>query len=302
MKTRPANSEIVTDSTALIVVSDLHVNSTVGLCPPDMELPDGGAYQPNKFQQWLWGNWLHFCKWTARFPNRAVLLNGDVVQGIHTRRDAQIITTSKTLMRRAAIQVVEPLLDGAGEIFFNIGTEFHDDLGGDDIEEIAKNFDVKPDGETGRYARWVLWLSIQGKLIHATHHISVAGVYPTTPPARAWKLAKELHVDGGLPLPDVMIRSHVHRFGIYPDSNGRILYTTPAWQLKNAYIWKRNPLAIPSIGGMALWVEDGEIKCLTQRYPVPFSSPTALILRSMKSSPCSTPQRKPKSAATRRAK
>jgi hypothetical protein len=39
----------------LLLVANLHINSTTGLCPPDgIELDDGGRYLPSKPQRWLW--------------------------------------------------------------------------------------------------------------------------------------------------------------------------------------------------------------------------------------------------------
>ena len=42
----------------VVCAGDIHCGSTVGLCPPEgLELDDGGMYEPNKSQRWLWDNW-----------------------------------------------------------------------------------------------------------------------------------------------------------------------------------------------------------------------------------------------------
>jgi hypothetical protein len=42
----------------LAVVSDLHLNSTVALCPPEgVTLDDGGTSEPSRLQRWLWDCW-----------------------------------------------------------------------------------------------------------------------------------------------------------------------------------------------------------------------------------------------------
>ena len=47
----PAEVEVVA------VVSDLHINSTVGLCPGPVPLDDGGTHQPSKEQRALLRCW-----------------------------------------------------------------------------------------------------------------------------------------------------------------------------------------------------------------------------------------------------
>jgi len=42
------------DTVIVAVVADTHPNSTVGLCPPEVELDDGGTYHASKAQRWLW--------------------------------------------------------------------------------------------------------------------------------------------------------------------------------------------------------------------------------------------------------
>ena len=44
----------------LRVTSDLHAGSTVALCPPKVQLDDGGKYEASKAQLWLWECWLDF--------------------------------------------------------------------------------------------------------------------------------------------------------------------------------------------------------------------------------------------------
>ena len=74
----------------VVCVGDTHCGSTVGLCPPEgLELDDGGLYEPNKSQHWLWNNWVE--AWAAiksvkRKNKKAklhLILNGDLVDGDH---------------------------------------------------------------------------------------------------------------------------------------------------------------------------------------------------------------------------
>lgn len=250
----------------IVVVSDLHVNSTVGLYPPNLILEDGGEYRQNRLQQWLWKNWLAFCKAAPR--DAIVVINGDAVQGIHPSRDSQIVTTSAKDQARAAVAVLEPLIANAKAIYVTRGTEYHDATGGADIEAISKDIGAAMNPSTGQYSRWELWLNVGGVLFNFAHHISVAPTYPATPLAKEIIRAKLNQVDCGYPIPDVIVRSHVHQYKAFPDGE-RWVITTPAWQLKTAYIYKKNPLAVPDIGGLVFHIENKRATWQAHRYKLP---------------------------------
>lgn len=252
--------EVIIDP-RIVVVSDLHAGSTVGLCPPEFELEDGGIYKANKFQGWLWNNWIDFC---AHIPNGAiVVINGDWTQGVN-QKDIQIVTASIKDMRRIGVAVVQPLIERASQIYVIRGTEFHGGIGEQDTEAMAEMINAERELSTGQFSRWELWLK-HGLLFHFAHHIAVSG----SPIALAneLRLAKLNSVDHGTPIPDVIVRSHVHAFNKYSDGK-RWVYTTPAWQLRTAYIMKKRPLAVACVGGLIFDV-NGELGCQELIYPLP---------------------------------
>ena len=56
----------------LAAVSDLHIGSTVALCPPEgIPLEDGGRYQPNPAQVWIWDQWLKFRDAIAAYKRKS---------------------------------------------------------------------------------------------------------------------------------------------------------------------------------------------------------------------------------------
>ena len=92
----------------LAVVSDLHTNSTIGLCPPRFPLDDGGEYVASKAQRWLWTNWQNYIanvSQTAQEYNCRIVtvFNGDLLDGDH-HGTAQIITRNRNDMLRLAFQ------------------------------------------------------------------------------------------------------------------------------------------------------------------------------------------------------
>lgn len=257
----------------IIVVSDLQCGSTYGLCPEEVSLLEGGKYRQNRIQRWLWVRWLDFCKWSKAQGEKVIVINGDWVQGIHPQRDISIISPSREVQKNVALDTIEPLLDDPKivGVFVTRGTEFHDGPSGEDIEGLAKEIGAKRN-ELGKYSSWALWFQLEGKLIHFTHHIGMAPVYPTTPPASQWRLVKQMFADKGQSVPDVMVRSHIHRWGVFPDTSDgplRFMFTMPGWQVVTPYVYKRNPLSLPDIGGMALWVEDDQIRFQDRRYAFP---------------------------------
>lgn len=251
----------------IAVVSDTHVNSRFGLWPRDFVMKEGDQHLLNPFQKWLLEKWEDYVK---AMPNGCTLvINGDLVQGVHPTREIDIITPSALDMRRATVRLFEPLVEKAKEVYVTRGTPWHGGVGEQDTESVAEDLGAVRDEETGQYTQWELWLSHEGKLFHFAHHLSFAPVYPLTPMQREMTNAKILAVDAGYPMPDVVVRSHRHQFKVYPDGD-RYLFVTPAWQLKTDYVWQRNPMSLPSIGGMFIKVvAQGRIEYYTKLYPLP---------------------------------
>ena len=74
----------------LVVVSDLHCGSTVGLMPPDSENMAGNTlgFGSNHHQRWLWECWQDAQAQVAKLAGNdplALLINGDATEGIHHR-------------------------------------------------------------------------------------------------------------------------------------------------------------------------------------------------------------------------
>jgi hypothetical protein len=269
------------------------VNSRIALWPPDFVGDEDTPLPQNKFQRWLWANWMDFCEYTERLGERVIIINGDMVQGINPSQDTQLMSVCSADMMEAAVSVLKPLIDspGVNSIFVNRGTDFHDAVGGSDSEKIAREIGAKRDGESGKYSRWALKLELDGLVFAFTHHTSTTSVYHTTPPAREWKQAKEIEVDRGIKTPDVIVRSHVHRWGVFPDNRGtRWYFTTPGFQLVTPYVYKRQPLSLPDIGGLILWVEERQVHWEPRLYELPLPTTVKITSNSKNSLPLENPK------------
>ena len=62
-----------------------------------------------------------------------------------------------------------------------------------------------------------------------------------------------------LPIPDVVIRSHVHSYANTGDMFDTTGVVTPPWQLRTSFGWKVEPdMVVAEIGGLAFDCADGE--------------------------------------------
>jgi len=129
------------------VVSDLHVGSYYGLCPPIVQLPKGGIYRPNPGQKYLWQVWKKILK---RLPDKLdfLIFNGDLIDGGQWKDGGRgLVITSTKYQRDACKEVIRPLLekvkwcveDGKRlkKIYISRGTRYHEDK--DEMEEFAGN-------------------------------------------------------------------------------------------------------------------------------------------------------------------
>lgn len=269
---------------AFVLLGDMHVNHAFGLMPPRVTLDTGIEVHANRYQLWLWNNYIDFCKRLDRYAVDGILLNGDLPHGINPTRDVEVVSINEADQIRFAEQVLQPLLYKFevvnGEMIFGAprtalvysvrGTGFHSGRGGAREELIAQRIGAVAD-EDGIRSKFEWWIDWRGKLIHATHHTSTASVYPLTPLVRQHNAAR-VRAQGGWLMPDVVVRSHIHKTHKYEANDGRIILTTPAWQLATEFSHKVAPGDLPDIGGLILWLDD-EDQVQVKRVLYPLQNP-----------------------------
>jgi hypothetical protein len=273
---------------ALVSVADLHIVSTFGLCPPKgMRLDGGGRYEPSKFQVGLGKAWSHFWGEFVPYTTRdyrlaAVVINGDVIEGIHHNRTG-IVGTTWTEMENAAVELLEPLRDMAEKFFFIRGTEAHAGPMAESEERIAKRLGATKT-ETGESSHWQARVRPRGShtLFHFAHHIGVtsSAAYETSAPMREMVTSFIEAAQWEQGLPDVIVRSHRHRFTLVPLPGvmggiyrRRYAVITPGWQLKTPHVERIDRMRMPHIGGVCFLVEDGECQVKEKLYPLPEPAP-----------------------------
>ena len=154
----------------LVVVSDLHCGSTVGLMPPDSENMSGNTlgFGNNHHQRWLWECWQDAQQRVLEITNGdpfALLCNGDATEGIHHRSPEVVASLIENHCQMAAT-ALKPWADKAAATFITKGTECHTH----DIESYLASLIGAQEGKARE--KWLL--EIHGTIIDATHHMALA--------------------------------------------------------------------------------------------------------------------------------
>jgi hypothetical protein len=101
----------MTRPTLLVTFGDMHVGSTVALCPPRVELDDGGTYHASKAHRWIWDRWQEFWaeaqRWQERHDAEVVsLCLGEIVDDLK-HPSTQLWSRNKNDLARAALAALE---------------------------------------------------------------------------------------------------------------------------------------------------------------------------------------------------
>jgi hypothetical protein len=248
------------------VTSDHHAGSTVSLCPPSVDLDDGGSYQASRAQAWLWQCWRDFWDEAARVRDRlnANLLcayNGDLVEGDH-HGTSQIISRHPGIEQAVARRVLDVPQALAPDYSFVVrGTESHVGKSGKAEEALAAYLGAEGDPESGTNSWWHLRVERQGVPMDFAHHGRM-GQRPWTKANATSMLAAQIfyeHAERGEKWPRLAFRSHYHQWQDSHLSHPVRVIQTPAWQLKTAYVHKVAPESLADVGGALAIVRDGEI-------------------------------------------
>ena len=137
----------------ILVVSDLHVGSTVGLWPGRHRIEGGGTYEANKFQRWLYRCWRDLIDSVDDSP--ILVINGDIIQGLN-HRDGQLISSNISDQTAAAQTLLQPLVAKCSRLLVIRGTEWHEGKASEDVELLAKSLGAEADPDAGQYTRWEL--------------------------------------------------------------------------------------------------------------------------------------------------
>ncbi len=246
-------------------LSDLQTNSTLALCPPVVNLDDGGTYHASRIQRQLWHDYMDFRDRliTAKADGDLYLIfNGDLHDGDH-HQTAQIITRNIATMQNIAADVLDPLAQIADKMFLVRGTEAHVGKSAAMEENIARDMGFQKNGKV--YSWWQLLARFKSHWFDIAHHTSM-GSTPVGKGNAANKLATETifeYANRGQKPPDYVVRSHVHRHADSFHNYVTRAIILPCWQYNNAFAHRIAPGKLPDIGGMIWEKADGKEPVVT---------------------------------------
>ena len=260
-------------TTILAVVGDLHINSTVGLLTPTVNLDDGGTFRSSKNQKRVWMNWLSFWEEIrkVRKAEKAkvwTVFNGDMVDVFVKYKTVQLISHNDTDVMDMVYDTIKPALDVSDKVFVIRGTAAHGRQGAPIEEKIAEDIGAEKDGGS-KHSWWELNLMCENVLYDITHHGRLGGLQWTKGNALN-KLVGQLIIKyRNRRIPDVAIRSHMHQYGRSDDSLGMVAYGLPAWQLFTEFTRRIGAIEPADIGGMYFINDKGSYTPVVKRYPQP---------------------------------
>jgi hypothetical protein len=259
--------------TVVAVFSDTHSNSTVGLCPPDVNRDDGGKHIQSIWQAWLWMHWNEFIgevKKEAKGGARVVVIgNGDLVEVDAKDRSNQMISTSKAIALDIAGDTVQPLVDLSDRFILIRGTGAHTGRASEYEEILGKTLGAEPD-KLGNHSHWYFLGSISGVLMEITHH-AMGGRKASAATGSVARLAEETIVEYGGHhdrIPDLVVRGHVHQ---HHDSGTNVdgcrAITLPCWTGSTDHVHRLGyGVRLPHIGGTIITCENGNYTARTILY------------------------------------
>jgi len=251
---------------ALAVLSDLHINSTVALCPPVIDLDDRGTYHSSKAQRWLYKSYIDFLeKWKSRSGKHVLVINGDIGELDIRRRSAQLVAQNKATINHIIAQTLEPALEIADALLVIRGTSAHVGKSAwleEDFAQDVTSIEVIKTPE-GAFSWWSWCGKIGGVKFEITHHPSTMAGLPWNAKNAVNRMMSEIlwkyHIILKQPPPQVSIFSHGH----FCDCNSRdmdevFVITTPGFQLATEYIYRRGKMRLAHIGGLLFNCKNGE--------------------------------------------
>jgi len=108
-----------------IVMGDFHINSTVAVIKPGIQVGEFICH-PNYTQRWLWECLMDARQKIVELPGKKILfLNGDAGEVDERQRSYQVMTNNPAVIQTLIYETLEPILDVVDEVYVIRGTEAH---------------------------------------------------------------------------------------------------------------------------------------------------------------------------------
>jgi hypothetical protein len=256
-------------TTILAIVGDLHVNSTVGLVTPTINLDDGGTISSSKDQKFLWKRWLVFWDEIRKVgkSNKAevwTVFNGDMVDVNGKHQTSQLISLNDTDVFSMTLDTIQPALDISERVFVIRGTAAHVRSSASMEEKIAIDIGAEKCGDN--YSWWELLLECEHVQFDIRHHGPLGRMDHTRGNALNRRATEMMRKYANRRCPEVAIQSHNHRFSTSSDEFPVKVYALPAWQLITEFVNRIGNIMPADIGGMYFICDKGAHVPVVKRY------------------------------------
>lgn len=230
----------------ILAISDIHCGSTIGLMPLRMQLYDGNVIEANRFQRMMFGWWEEcLAEFDAYRADREfwLVLVGDLMEGVH-HGSRQVWSVNMIDHATAACGLVQPIADKAEKTFIAIGTECHTR---DDESAVGKIIGAEVCPDSGKHAWDVVILDVGKWRCHFRHHMTTTSRVYLEGSGLSIELGNEQlsYTRRRQRPPDICVRAHRHRFGVYRDESSMFI-AQGAWQGLTRHAHKVVPGALPS--------------------------------------------------------
>lgn len=254
-------------TTTVIVVSDLHINSTIGLLAPQVTLSDGQVVKQSREQAWIWSCFKDFLS-TKKHGRVITVINGEIADNLH-HKTTQLITNDLPSIIDMALVTLQPLVSVSEKIVVTKGTEAHSGLGSHLDEIIARELGAEK-LKTNDSAHWWAEFKVEGVKFDVAHHPRFGGGSYHTSHNTAGKLATDAMAYAakfGKTAPDIAIRSHNHVFSDSGLNYPVRAFVTPPWQLSTHYAHRLGfGGKLMPIGGLYFYVSGNQYHVVPKTY------------------------------------
>lgn len=253
----------------IVFCGDLHVGSSVAVCPPLVDMGEDGNYAARGVQLWLLERWRDFTREVIALAGGKkiiLVLLGDLIDGPRQHGIYQTFGTAR-VQRDAAVELLRPLANISSAIYGCFGTRCHGGDSGENDGTVVK--------ELGGECRYRWRLDIGGRLWNVAHH--------ARRDSREWTQGNStLAILRGTALrcdrtgerrPDYIVRGHAHEADVLTH-NGMTAALCPSWKLTDEYTRKLDPASLPDIGGL-IWQNEKLTPLLYPPAPDPITVVTA---------------------------
>jgi len=256
----------------------LYINSQRGLCPPTVNLDDGGQYVASRGQAETWQDWLQFWRIIWEMKQRLgvplyTVFDGDLMDvNRHDRLDP--ITPNLAIVLDIGLAIVEPVAEMSDHTFIVRGTEAHTGEHCALEEALARGLVrrglAEPDEVNGTASWSWLPLEVGGVTFDVTHHPQTFARRPWTvdaAPGRQGAIIRDEYYERGERPPDVAVRAHVHKWAPGPPRLPPQVFYLPPWKLVDSYNHRLGAGgAVEPVGGLWFLCRGGRYRWDVERW------------------------------------